>query len=128
MSHRARIGAIAAATVLITASCTAGPGPSTADSSTTAVPVTAPSPTSSTLPQPILVVGPGGVGADEGAIEAAVGLHAARTGTAIEYLAVDDPNDEFARRSAQGLAGDVFLIDSGELLQQAAANWVPIHF
>jgi ABC-type glycerol-3-phosphate transport system substrate-binding protein len=122
MLHRARIGVIAAATVLITVSGTAAPGPSQADSSTTAAPTTTAPPTLSTAPQPILVIGPAGIGADLGAIEHAIGLHAVRTGTSIEYIAVDDPNREFGRRSAQDLPGDVFLIDSGALLRQAAID------
>ena len=121
MLHRTRIGAIAAATVLITASCTAGPGPTTADSTTTAAPTTTAPPTTS-APEPILVIGPAGDGADSGAIERAIGLFGDATGSAIEYIAVDDPDAEFARRAAQGLPGDVFLIDSGEVLQQAAID------
>jgi len=103
----------------VLAACTEGPGPSEGGVApplpeTTVVETTAPQQAEER--DPVVVVAPDGGGADAGAVAAALAQFAESSGVAIDYVAVTDGNRELVRRIAGDGVGDVFLIDSVDLL------------
>jgi len=103
----------------VLAACTEGPGPSEGG---IAPPLPEPTVVETTVPQqeesrdPVVVFGPEGVGADTGAVAQALARFTESSGIAIDYVVVADGNRELARQIAQDEPGDVFLIDSADLL------------
>jgi len=109
----------------VLAACTEGPGPSQGG---VAPPLPEPTTVETTAPprdeprEPVVVVGAEGVGADAGAVAEALARFAESSGIAVDYVVTTIGDRELVRQTSTDGPGDVFLIESNDVLLEHAVQ------